>query len=53
LILALPVEVAAINQQSTLFSMQRNAGKEFRLAFDDTPKRIDAEGDKGSSRITM
>jgi hypothetical protein len=42
LISALPVEVAALNQQGTLFSMQHNAEKEFRLARDDITKLIDA-----------
>jgi RNA polymerase primary sigma factor len=47
LISALPVEVAAENQQSTLFSMQHNAEKEFRLALDDITKPIDAGRDQG------
>jgi RNA polymerase primary sigma factor len=42
LISALPVEVAAANQQSTLFSMQDGDEKEFRLALDDVTKLIDA-----------
>jgi RNA polymerase primary sigma factor len=39
-----------VNQQSTLFSMQHNAEKEFRLALDDITKLIDAGRDKGPPR---
>jgi hypothetical protein len=46
LISAPPVEVAPANQQTTLFSLQDGAEKEFRLALDDIMKLIDA-GEKG------
>jgi RNA polymerase primary sigma factor len=42
LISAPPVEVAAANQQTTLFSGQDGAEKEFRLALEDITKLIDA-----------
>jgi hypothetical protein len=41
-----PIEVVASSQQSTLFSMQHNAGEEFRLALDDITKLIDAGREK-------